>query len=196
MTTKRKMTRLAAGVLSLVVLGCPSFATALPHVLSLPVKARAGVKFSGTEKDGVIDLELKLDEKAIDAKIVEVRLTVADQLPSGVYREIVDLRLGTHRDKEGFLVAHFSLERKLAAAATISLVIDQERNLPGGTWYVFGLDDFLDLFNDLPAWKLRQKLRVYESTTQPREPLSLEEQKDLLRSNSLERKLTPTPKSE
>ena len=100
--------------------------------------------------------------KIIDAKIVEVRLTVVDQLPNGAYREIVDLRLGTHRDKKGLVVAHFSLERKLAAAATISLIIDQERNLPGGTWYVFGLDDFLDLFNDLPAWKLRQKLRVRE----------------------------------
>jgi hypothetical protein len=185
---------LVTGIIAVTLLAVPSSAKALPHVVSLPAEARPGVQSTGTEKDGVIDLELKLDEKIIDAKIVEVRLTVVDQLPNWAYREIVDLRLGTHRDKKGLVMAHFSLERKLAAAATISLVIDQERNLPGGTWYVFGLDDFLDLFNAPPAWKLRQKLRAYESTSLQRESLSLERQKELLESKVLDRRLQPTPK--
>ena len=121
----------------LLPLLAPPAVHALPYVLPLPASAKAGVEITGTEADGVLQIRLSLDEKTIGSKISSARLTVTDQIAGGKFREIIDLEVGLLRDKAGKLVAHFNLERKLAAAASISLVLDQEREVPGGTWYTF-----------------------------------------------------------
>jgi hypothetical protein len=149
--------------LVLALLG-PGPAVALPYVLPLPAEARSGVTVSASEKAGILALELKLNEKLIGARVSAVRLTVTDQMPDGKYRSVLDVPVATRRDKDGALVADFHLERKAAAAADVVLALAQDRDVPGGTWYTFGLDEFIDLFNDLPAWKLRQKLRRYADT--------------------------------
>ena len=156
--------RSACRAAALLALLDPGRAVALPYVLPLPPEARPGVTVSASEKDEVLALELKLNETAIGAKVSAVHLTVTDQLPDGKYRPVLEVPVATRRDKDGSLVADFRLERKAAAAADVSLALAQDRDVPGGTWYTFGLDEFVDLFNDLPAWKLRQKLRRYADT--------------------------------
>src|SRR5688500_7748611 len=112
---------LACVIATVITATTPQVAQALPHVLPLPANAKAGVEVTGSETYGVLQLKLALDEKAIGSKIASVRLTVTDQVEGGKFREVVDLQIGVSTDEAGKLVAHFSLQRKLAAAASVAL---------------------------------------------------------------------------
>ena len=83
--------RSACRAAALLALLGPGRAAALPYVLPLPPEARPGVTVSASEKEGVLALELKLNEKVIGAKVSAVRLTVTDQLPDGKYRSVLDV---------------------------------------------------------------------------------------------------------
>ncbi|MFO1066665.1 MAG: hypothetical protein U0892_22625 [Pirellulales bacterium] len=133
----------------MTVLACgASDALALKYVVPYPKDKRGAVEFKVTEeKDGTLEFEVVIDEKKLGEQLVNFEVSAYTKSANGK-RIGTNFSTKTMPTKDGKLFTRFTLDRELASRESAEFAITpfpgDGKDVPGGTFYSFHLQDFVD----------------------------------------------------